>query len=100
MLLDFTKYAQEPTVSASAPEPTVLQLGSQSCRVGPHYYTASRLEAHATHMATTSVTSVASDAGSPEPIRGSSPAPGHEAEILDVSDPFLSYDAETFPYTP
>jgi hypothetical protein len=26
-----------------APEPTVLILGSQSCRVGPHYYTASFL---------------------------------------------------------
>jgi hypothetical protein len=50
-------------------------------------------------MAATSFTSVASDAGSPEPIRGPSPAPGHEAEILDVSDPYLSYNAEKFPYT-
>jgi hypothetical protein len=39
-------------------------------------------------MTTTSLTSVASDAGSPEPIRGPSPAPGHEAEILDVSYEF------------
>jgi hypothetical protein len=132
-----TKSGQEPTIidpgasprpTLSAPEPTLLQLGSQSCRVGPHYYTASFLhdkstiwrvyndasgksrrisilygessEAHATHMAMTSWTSVGSDAGSPEPIRRPSPATGHEAEILDVYDPYLGYDAEKFPYKP
>src|SRR5919106_2431568 len=51
-----------------------------------------------TSRATTSLTSVGSHAGSPEPIRGPSPTMGHEAEILDVYDPFLGYDAETCPY--
>jgi hypothetical protein len=49
-------------------------------------------------VATTSLTSVGSDAGSPEPIRRPSPAPGREAEILDVYDPYLGYYAEKFPY--
>jgi hypothetical protein len=47
-------------------------------------------------MATTLLTSVGSDAGSPEPLRRLLPAPGHEAEILDVDDPDLGYDAENF----
>jgi hypothetical protein len=51
-------------------------------------------------MATTSLTSVGSDASSPEPIRRPSPTIGHEAEILDVSGPYLGYDAEEFPYKP
>jgi hypothetical protein len=51
-----------------------------------------------THMTTTSLTSVGSDAGSPKLIRGPSPATGHEADILDVYGPYLGYDAETFPY--
>jgi hypothetical protein len=38
-----------------------------------------------------------SDAGSPEPILRLLPATGHDAEILDVNDPDLGYDAETFP---
>jgi hypothetical protein len=48
-------------------------------------------------MATTALTSVGSDAGSPEPIRRPSSAIGHAAEILDINDPDLGYDAETFP---
>jgi len=48
-------------------------------------------------MATTSL-SAGSDAGSPELIRRPSPATGREAEILDVEDPYLGYDAENFPY--
>ena len=34
---------------------------------------------------------------SPEPLRRLSPATGHETEMLEVEDPNLSYDAETFP---
>ena len=49
-------------------------------------------------MTTTSLTSVGSDAGSPKLIRGPSPATGHEADILDINDPDLGYDAEKFPY--
>jgi hypothetical protein len=30
----------------------------------------------------------------PQPL----PAPGHEAKMLDVEDPDLGYDAETFPH--
>jgi hypothetical protein len=48
-------------------------------------------------MATTSLTSVGNDTGSLEPIRRPSLATGHEAEILDVYDPHLGYDAEKFP---
>ena len=44
----------------------------------------------------TSLTSVGGNAGSPEPIRGRSPASGHEAEILDVYHPFLGYGAKNF----
>jgi hypothetical protein len=49
-------------------------------------------------MATTSLTSAGSDAGAPDPILRPSPATGHAAEILDVEDPYVGYDAETFPY--
>src|SRR6266540_5482528 len=45
-------------------------------------------------MATTSLTLEGHSAGSPEPILGPSPATGQDAEILDVSDPDLGYDAE------
>jgi hypothetical protein len=48
------------------------------------------------HSASTSWTSVGSDAGSPEPIRRPSPATGHKAEILDVYDLYLGYDAKNF----
>ena len=51
-------------------------------------------------MATTFLTSVGNDAGSAEPIRRPSHAIGYAAEILDVSDPSLGYDAETFPSQP
>jgi hypothetical protein len=37
-------------------------------------------------------------ADSPEPILRPSPAAGHDAEMLEVSDPDLGYDAEKFPY--
>jgi hypothetical protein len=50
-----------------------------------------------TNRVRTSFTSVGSQADSPAPIRRPSPATGHEAEILDVDNPYLSYDAETFP---
>jgi Lipocalin-like domain len=51
-----------------------------------------------TNMAMTSLTLVGHSAGFPEPILRPSPATGHDAEILDVYDPYLGYDAETFPY--
>lgn len=49
-------------------------------------------------MATTFFTSVGNSAGSPEPILRLSPATGHDAEILEVYDPDVGYDAEKFPY--
>jgi hypothetical protein len=51
-----------------------------------------------THMATTSCTPVGNCPDSPEPILRRSPATGHDAEILDVDDPDLGYDAEPYPY--
>ncbi len=47
-------------------------------------------------MATTPFTLVGNSADSPEPILRPSPASGHDAEILDVEDPYLGYDAEKF----
>jgi hypothetical protein len=44
----------------------------------------------------TSFTSVGSDTGSPEPVRRPSPATDHAAEILDVDDPYVDYNAEQF----
>jgi hypothetical protein len=49
-------------------------------------------------MATTSCTPVGNCPDSPEPILRRSPANGHDAEILDVDDPDLGYDAEPYPY--
>jgi hypothetical protein len=46
----------------------------------------------------TSLTVVGNSTDSPEPILSPFPATGHDAEILDVEDPYLSYDAEIFPY--
>jgi hypothetical protein len=37
-------------------------------------------------------------ADSPEPLLRPSPATGHAAEILDVYDPDVGYDAAKFPY--
>jgi hypothetical protein len=51
-------------------------------------------------MAKTSFTSVGSEADSPEPFLRPSPATGHDAEMLEVSDPDLGYDAGKFPYQP
>jgi hypothetical protein len=51
-------------------------------------------------MARTSFTYLGSEADSPEPLLGPSPATGHAAEILDVYNPYLGYDAEEFPYQP
>src|SRR5262249_21554013 len=50
------------------------------------------------HMAKASFTSVGNSADSPAPPLRPSPATGHAAEILDASDPYLGYDADTFPY--
>jgi hypothetical protein len=47
-------------------------------------------------MATTSLTSVGSEADSPAPLLRPSPATGHDAEKLEVYDPDLGYDAENF----
>jgi hypothetical protein len=49
---------------------------------------------------TTSFTLVGNSADSPEPLFRLSPATGHVAKILDVSDPDMGYDAETCPYQP
>jgi hypothetical protein len=49
-------------------------------------------------MATTSLASVGNSADLPEPLLRPSPATGHDAEILDVYNPYLGYDAEKFPY--
>jgi hypothetical protein len=57
-------------------------------------------EGLATHMARTSFTSVGSEADSPAPLLRPSPATDHDAETLDVEDPDLGYNAETFPYRP
>ncbi len=46
---------------------------------------------------TTSFTHVGDSAGSPESILRPSPATGHDAEILEVSDLYLGYDAKTCP---
>jgi hypothetical protein len=51
-----------------------------------------------TNRVTTSFTLVGNGADFPEPLRRPSPDTGHEAEILDVYNPYLAYDAETFPY--
>jgi hypothetical protein len=51
-------------------------------------------------MAPTPFTLVGHAADSPALFLRLSPATGHAAEILDVSDPCLGYDAETFPYQP
>jgi hypothetical protein len=51
-----------------------------------------------TNMATTSLTLVGNSADSPEPIRRPPPATGHDAEILDVYDPYVGYNDEKFPY--
>jgi hypothetical protein len=48
-------------------------------------------------MATTSFTPVGNCPDSPEPLLRRSRAIGHDAEILDVDDPDLGYDAETDP---
>jgi hypothetical protein len=45
----------------------------------------------------TSLTLVEHAADSPEPLLRLLPATGHHAEMLDVSDPDLGYNAETFP---
>jgi hypothetical protein len=49
---------------------------------------------------TTPFTLVGNSADSPALFLRLSPATGHAAEILDVSDPCLGYDAEKFPYKP
>jgi len=51
-------------------------------------------------MTTTTLTSVGSDTSALEPIRRPLPTTGHEAEILDVDDPYLGYDAKKFPHKP
>jgi hypothetical protein len=48
-------------------------------------------------MATAPSTLVGHAADSPAPLLMPSPANGHDAEILAVSDPDLGYDAEGFP---
>ena len=45
-------------------------------------------------------TSVGNSADWPEPLLRPSPATGHAAEILDVYNPDLGYDAEKFPALP
>jgi hypothetical protein len=49
---------------------------------------------------TTPFTLVGNSADSPALFLRLSPATGHAAEILDVEDPCLGYDAEKFPYKP
>jgi hypothetical protein len=51
------------------------------------------------HMTTTSETLRENSADAPEPIRRRLPAMSHHAEILDVNDPDLGYDAENTPDT-
>jgi hypothetical protein len=51
-------------------------------------------------MATPSLAAVGNSAGSPELIRGPSPATGHDPAIFDVYGPYVGYDAETFPHKP
>jgi hypothetical protein len=48
-------------------------------------------------MATTSVTSVGSEADAPELLLRPSPVTDHDAEKLDVSDLDFGDDAENFP---
>jgi hypothetical protein len=49
-----------------------------------------------TNRVTTSLTLVGHSAASPEPLLRPSSATGHDAEILDVDDPQLGYDAAKF----
>ena len=49
-------------------------------------------------MATTSLTLVGHSADSPEPLLRLSPATGQAADMLDVSDPDLGYEAAKLPY--
>ena len=49
-----------------------------------------------TNRVRTSLTYVGSDTGSPEPVRRPSPATDHTAEILDLDDPYVDYNAEQF----
>jgi hypothetical protein len=44
------------------------------------------------------MTPVGNSADSPKPVFIPSPATGHDIAILDVEEPYLSYDAETCPY--
>jgi hypothetical protein len=46
----------------------------------------------------TPFTLVGNSADSPEPLLRPSPTTGHDAEILDVSDPYLGYEAEAVPW--
>jgi hypothetical protein len=52
------------------------------------------------NMATTPLTRVGHAAASPASPLSPSPATGHAAEIPEVYDLYLSYDAETFPSKP
>jgi hypothetical protein len=65
---------------------------------GRRAYVAYLTEAVISHMATAALTCVVSNAGSPAPIHRPSPVPGHEADMLDVSDPSWGYDTEICPY--
>jgi hypothetical protein len=47
---------------------------------------------------TTSYTSVGKSADSPEPLLRPAPTTGDDADMLDVEDPDVGYDAEKFPY--
>jgi hypothetical protein len=51
-------------------------------------------------MATTSLTLGGNSVDSPQPILRPLPATGRNAEMLEVYDPDLGYDAKTFPYKP
>jgi hypothetical protein len=63
-----------------------------------HFF--ARPSPHLANMAKTSFTYLGNSADSPAPPLRPSPATGHAAEILDVEDPYLGYDAEKFPYKP
>jgi hypothetical protein len=53
-----------------------------------------------TNRLTTSFTLMGNSADSPEPLLRPSPTTSHDADMRDVEDPDLGYDAETCPYQP
>jgi hypothetical protein len=83
-------------VSCTAPSHPCAHPGPPAANAGK--FTVRLLRDGRSNVATASLMLVRNSADSPAPLLRPSPANGHDAEILDVSDPDLGYDAETCPY--